>query len=532
MQSLPILLASAALLAPPEVRTDEHLSEGRAIVRRVAEMDAADRREWVRETLQRLDRANRVVLRPDEVAAWQTRYAHLLRQLARGKALSQAELLGLLREADEREKTAIERLARRFRVDVYRTFRQRRGVFTRRRAAWSRVRTLWEEGGRSFEQQDKLIAWLETAILRSTPGMEGPMPPAPQFDPRTPAPPWQPPAALAVQEMPGWINEPFPARLPDPPVHRPENARHGVTPRQPGPPSVVAMDMPRSPVLPTAAVRPRESARYAQELQNASRAEPVVLSRRRSVAFGPIASRPTPASGPRNVVVERCTIAPQAVAAYDRADEVPSKLSQQPVAAVTPRFEALSALRSPIGVSPRRNVIDTAALTNNHLTRRSRNPAKPQPNRRTDLWSVATDQRSVLRTCAHGAQMFTHKDSRTVTEGHSRRSDRVVGKPACTAGFRAARADRGSGRPVPRAGDGNHAHFAGCPDSFGKYRPRERRGIEGPDRGHESGTAGVGGGAARRAGVERPRTGHDDRAAASPGQARKRPATGLGIDFA
>jgi len=37
--------------------------------------------------------------------------------------------------------------------------------------------------------------------------------------------------------------------------------------------------------------------------------------------------------------------------------------------------------------------------------------AELQPNRRTDLWSVATDQRSVLRTCAHGAQMFTHKDS-------------------------------------------------------------------------------------------------------------------------
>jgi len=37
--------------------------------------------------------------------------------------------------------------------------------------------------------------------------------------------------------------------------------------------------------------------------------------------------------------------------------------------------------------------------------------AEPQPNCRTDLWSVATDQRSVLRTCAHGAQMFTHKDS-------------------------------------------------------------------------------------------------------------------------
>jgi len=45
------------------------------------------------------------------------------------------------------------------------------------------------------------------------------------------------------------------------------------------------------------------------------------------------------------------------------------------------------------------------------------NAAKPQPNRRTDLWSVATDQRSVLRTCAHGAQIHTHKDPNPLPEG-------------------------------------------------------------------------------------------------------------------
>jgi len=42
------------------------------------------------------------------------------------------------------------------------------------------------------------------------------------------------------------------------------------------------------------------------------------------------------------------------------------------------------------------------------------NAAKPQPNRRTDRRTdrrTETDQRSVLRTSAHGAQMFTHKDS-------------------------------------------------------------------------------------------------------------------------
>jgi len=42
------------------------------------------------------------------------------------------------------------------------------------------------------------------------------------------------------------------------------------------------------------------------------------------------------------------------------------------------------------------------------------NAAKPQPNRRTDLWSVATDQRSVLRTCAHDAQMFAQKVPKTI----------------------------------------------------------------------------------------------------------------------
>ena len=377
MQPLPFLLASAALLAPSEVRADDRPSGGHAIVRRVTQMDATDREEWVRETLQRLDRANRVVLRPDEVADWRTRYGYLLRQMAQGKALSEADLLGLLRETDQREKAAVEQLARRFRAEVYRTFRQRRGVFTRRRAAWSRVQTLWEEAGRSFEQQDELIVWLESAILRSTPGMEGPLPPDPQFHPLTPAPPWEPPAALALQEMPPWINEPFPARPPGPAGHRPEQTRRDAAPKLPGPPSAVALDVPQSSALPTptAMVRPREAARHVGEFQAAARPRPFLSPRRCSVALDSAVSPPMPTIGTPNTITKQDTIAPEASAVSARSGGVPPGFSQQPAAGTAPRFETLPVLEPPIASAPRRTTADESIVTSSRI--------RPWPERDT-----------------------------------------------------------------------------------------------------------------------------------------------------
>ena len=89
-----------------------------------------------------------------------------------------------MQQTDRREKEAIESLARQFRIEVYQTFRQQRGVFTRRRAAWNRVLATWAAAGSRFEQQDRLLDWLESAIRSSQPSGVGPLPADPQFEMR------------------------------------------------------------------------------------------------------------------------------------------------------------------------------------------------------------------------------------------------------------------------------------------------------------------------------------------------------------
>ena len=144
-------------------------------------MDRAAQQEWIRNIIVRLDRANQLVLPPDKAAQHKARYAVLLRQIAQGKRVSSAEAEDLLRQADRREKTAVEQLARKFRIQVYQTFRQRRGTFTRRRAAWNRVLADWEAAGGSFQQQDRLIDWLQAAIRVSMGDSVGPLPAEPEF---------------------------------------------------------------------------------------------------------------------------------------------------------------------------------------------------------------------------------------------------------------------------------------------------------------------------------------------------------------
>ena len=81
-----------------------------------------------------------------------------------GKAVSAARVRTLLAKADQREQEAIDRLALRFRVQVYKTFRQRRAVFTHRRAAWNHVLADWKAAGSPPGQQNLLIDWLELAL--------------------------------------------------------------------------------------------------------------------------------------------------------------------------------------------------------------------------------------------------------------------------------------------------------------------------------------------------------------------------------
>ena len=153
----------------------------------------------VRDLMVRLYRSDRLLLEPQEVARRQADRAALLQRTGQGKTVSPEELQQLLRTADEQEKAAVDHLARQFRVQVYKTFRRQRGVFTRRRAAWTRAETLWEAAGGKFEDQDRLIDWLELALRRSMPNTIGPLPEDPVFEVRPDPPEMPSPESLAAQ---------------------------------------------------------------------------------------------------------------------------------------------------------------------------------------------------------------------------------------------------------------------------------------------------------------------------------------------
>ena len=65
---------------------------------------------------------------------------------------------------------------------------------TRARQAWADVYVDWEHAGKSFEQQDRLIEWLDAAIRSATPSAIGPIPEKPKFESE------QPPANVAPKQ--------------------------------------------------------------------------------------------------------------------------------------------------------------------------------------------------------------------------------------------------------------------------------------------------------------------------------------------
>ena len=141
MNAFWLLLGGAMLLEPPAVLPGTAPADRRPALQRQSDQ--------VRRALVRQDRANQILLTPDEAAVERARAIVLLKRTVEGKRLSQAELDALWQATDRREKEAIDRLARQFRIEVYRSFRQRRGTVAQRRAALARVLASWEAAGGS-----------------------------------------------------------------------------------------------------------------------------------------------------------------------------------------------------------------------------------------------------------------------------------------------------------------------------------------------------------------------------------------------
>jgi hypothetical protein len=81
----------------------------------------------------------------------------------------------------QNEDQGIEAAARRFRLQIYTTYRSDRAEFDRRRAAWRQVQARWREAGSEPAEQESLIRWLMQATEQSRPEVRGPLPEIPLF---------------------------------------------------------------------------------------------------------------------------------------------------------------------------------------------------------------------------------------------------------------------------------------------------------------------------------------------------------------
>lgn len=372
MQSLWLLPTSLVLLASPAVQPGESPPGWHAVLERYASLDPASQQQWARDLFSRLDRASRIVLGPEQLAGQRARHDHLLRQIARGRSISHAELRQLLRQTDEREKAAIERLARRFRIRVYDTFRQERDVFARRGAAWNHVLSSWEAAGGRFEQQGTLIDWLQAAIRSSTPGAVGPLPPVPDFEMLAAGP-----RSLVVQRPSGGIESPTPRRTDREPIRPPQSVA-GLPKRSPPDAALPRSARPSPAATPAPQPSPRDVVAPV----------PVVEPRRASGALPRIAEPPVssvpppdrPATGlPASGAARRSATVDASTAGANAARQPPLKTPRASVIPLPNLHDALPEAEQLADHPPRQLPTTGQAL----------DPASDQPPPRVNLDDLA-----------------------------------------------------------------------------------------------------------------------------------------------
>jgi hypothetical protein len=345
MQPLWPLLTSLLLLASPAARPADAPAGWQTMLDQYARLGPAERPQWIRALLGRLDRANWVVLTPGEAAGQQAHAAALLRQSAQGHTIPQAELLTLLRETDQQEKAAVERLAQRFRIRVYDTFRLQREEYARRRAAWDWVRASWEAVGSPFDQQPRLLDWLQAAIRSSTPGSVAPLPDAHSADLLT-----EVPRPLVIQQPPETLGQPRPPAVPPEVVRPPQPiatpprssppAAELHTPHEPTP----GQTQPAAPPLPLPRALPHQVPDGQPAPGRAAAGSPVTAPRRQPVELPLVSGESAPVSAPP------MPLSPPEVAALlagngpRRAADIPPKISGQPASSLPPGDRAMTAV--------------------------------------------------------------------------------------------------------------------------------------------------------------------------------------------
>ncbi len=171
-----MLLASVLLLSPCVAAAADTGVDVAGVFDRVGKLPPPEQQAWLKRLEQRSARAARLTLEPDEAARRQAETYAKLHQ----KTISWQTLRGVVVETDAREKAAVERLADRYRRLVFDTFSDEIDEYNQRQQAWRDVRGQWEQSGSRFDEQDRLIDWLEAAIAAATPKKIAPIPKRPE----------------------------------------------------------------------------------------------------------------------------------------------------------------------------------------------------------------------------------------------------------------------------------------------------------------------------------------------------------------
>ncbi len=222
------------------------------ILDRLAKMDFAEQQAWLRRLEDRSARAARLSLNPEQ----SDRQQALVHSLLHRKMITWQVLREAIHQTDSLEWKAVDRLADRYRNKVSEVFREWPTEAGRRAKAWETTLREWKNAGKNFEQQDRLIDWLESSISSVELASIGPIPEKPMVEEQ------QPPAETAPQgpseavkprppkPTPKPIPKPVP-KLPEKPVEEPSKPSPARPVERPLPPAeAVAPEKPAQPRRP------------------------------------------------------------------------------------------------------------------------------------------------------------------------------------------------------------------------------------------------------------------------------------------
>ena len=174
-----LLIVALAAVAPPSERSSAPNPLPEAALQRFKAMQPADQQQWLLRLEKRLNRANRLNLKPEDAEKERLAFAARLRQ----QPLSDDLLKELIEQTDEREKITIARSAGVYRKLVFEIFAGQQKKIFERQHAWEQLYKSWKKAEKPFEQQDRLLDWLEKAVQALASKNAAPIPPAPKFTP-------------------------------------------------------------------------------------------------------------------------------------------------------------------------------------------------------------------------------------------------------------------------------------------------------------------------------------------------------------